>query len=246
MIENDFELAAQKLRDAKCAIASTGAGISVESGIADFRSPGGIWEKYPPEEYATIDAFMRNPAKVWGLWKELGEDFADTKPNPGHFALAQLEKAGCLVAVITQNVDNLHQVAGSQNVIEYHGNARRLVCLGCHKKRPLVMSEIVELPPRCSCDAVLKPDVTMFGEMIPKYAMFESEALAQKADVVIIVGTSAQVFPAAGLPYTAKQHGAFIIEANKEETDFTRSITDVFLKGLSGETLPRLVEAVLR
>lgn len=240
-----FEQAAKYLCNAKCAIASTGAGISVESGIPDFRSAGGIWERYPPEEYATIEAFLANPEKVWAFWNDLGEQFRDCQPNPGHHALAALEKNRLLRAVITQNVDNLHQHAGSQRVIEYHGNTRRLACVGCEARVPFDTTMRVETPPRCSCGGLQKPDVVMFGELIPQRPMLEAEAFARTADVVLIVGTSAQVFPAAQLPYTAKRNDAAIIEVNKEETDFTREITDVFLQGSAGAVLPRLVETVL-
>jgi len=239
-----YEKAAAALHEAKQAIAVTGAGISVESGIPDFRSPGGIWDKYPPEEFATIEAFLADPDKVWGFWKDLGESLGEVKPNPAHEALAELEQRGGLTAVITQNIDNLHEEAGSSKVIAYHGNSRRTFCMGCHKRAPLDRSNLPAEAPRCACGGVMKPDVVLFGEMMPQHALFESEALAQQAGAVIVVGTSAQVFPAAGLPYTAKKHGAFVIECNKDRTEFTDSVTDVFLQGPAGETLPRLVEAL--
>ena len=242
---NDYERAAKAIRDAGVVVASTGAGISTESGIPDFRSAGGIWERYSPEEYASIDAFMANPGKVWGMWRELGEELADCKPNPGHMALAELEAAGQLQAVITQNVDNLHQEAGSRTVIEYHGNTRRVLCMDCDSTHANTPELLRSLTPTCVCGGVLKPDVVMFGELIPPKAMLRAQAYAQSADVVLIVGTSAQVYPAAELPYIAKQRGAFIIEANLEKTDFTRDITDVFLQGKAGETLPALVQALL-
>jgi NAD-dependent deacetylase len=241
-MSDPFQIAAEALQRAEYAIASTGAGISVESGIPDFRSPGGIWSKYPPEEYATIDAFMRDPAKVWRFWNDLGTDIQNCRPNPAHNVLAELESTGKIKTVITQNVDNLHQEAGSKNVIEYHGNARRLVCLECGGSEPYVPGERREALPRCPCGGVLKPDVVMFGEMIPMRAMLEAEAMAYDCDLILIVGTSAQVYPAADLPNTAKRNGAFVIEANTEETDFTSSITDAFLKGPAGQTLPRLLE----
>ena len=241
---NDLDKAADIIRRGKCVIASTGAGMSVESGIPDFRSAGGIWEKYPPEEYATIDAFMANPEKVWRLWKELGAQFAGCRPHGGHRALAELEQAGRLTAVITQNVDNLHQEAGSRRVIEYHGNSRRLVCLDCRGEGPFDPAEEPPAVPRCGCGGLLKPDVVMFGEMIPQRAMLQAEAYARSADVVLIVGTSAQVYPAAELPLTAKRNGAVLIEVNTIETDFT-PLVDVFLEGPAGKTLPELARRVL-
>jgi len=241
----DLERAADALAGARRAFALTGAGISVESGIPDFRSANGIWAKYPPDEYASLDAFRRDPAKVWHMWRELGLGLRTANPNPGHLALANMEELGALRAVVTQNIDNLHQRAGSKKVIDYHGNAVRLHCLDCHRRRPLDTTELSnEEPPRCACGAILKPDVVLFGEMIPTYALYEAEALAQNADVVLIAGTSAQVYPAAGLPHTAKRHGAAIIECNIEKTDYTRDVTDIFLDGETGTTLPLLLSAI--
>jgi len=243
---NDYPRAADAIRNAGTVVASTGAGISTESGIPDFRSEGGIWDTYPPEEYASIEAFTADPAKVWGMWRELGQQLDGCKPNPGHAALAQLEEAGHLAAIITQNVDNLHQEAGSRRVIEYHGNSRHVRCMTCGHTQPINPEIYASGTPFCVCGGVFKPDVVMFGETIPPKAMLQAEAYARSADTVIIVGTSAQVYPAAELPYTAKKRGAFIIEVNLEETDFTRDITDVFLQGKAGETLPNLAEAVLK
>lgn len=244
-MSNDYSRAAEAIRNAKTVVASTGAGISTESGIPDFRSEGGIWDTYPPEEYASIQAFQADPGKVWGMWRDLSAQLDGCKPNAGHEALARLEAAGRLKAIITQNVDNLHQEAGNQTVIEYHGNTRHVVCLSCRRRQRLNPEMLASGTPFCVCGGVFKPDVVMFGEMIPRDAMLRAEAYARSAEVVIIVGTSAQVYPAAELPHTAKQRGAFIIEANIEETDFTSSITDVFLQGKAGETLPKLVDAVL-
>jgi len=245
-METSYEAAADALRNAMDAVASTGAGISVESGIPDFRSPGGIWSKYPPEEFATIQAFHTNPGKVWGLWRDLGEQVAGCRPNPAHEALARLEEWGRLKAIITQNVDNLHQEAGSQRVIEYHGNARQVVCVNCNHTERLTPEIHAMGTPFCLCGGVFKPDVVMFGEMIPMQAMLQAQALAQTADVVLIVGTSASVYPAAELPLVARDNGAVIIECNVEPTDFTTGgVTDVFLRGRAGETLPRLAELVL-
>lgn len=236
--------AAEAIRGGGRVIAVTGAGMSAESGIPTFRDPGGIWEKYPPEEFAAIGDYMQNPMKVWAFWRELAQDLIDCQPNPGHRALAELEAFECLDAIVTQNVDGLHQEAGSTKVIEYHGNARALSCMHCRHSEPLDPSKFPASPPHCYCGGLMKPDVIMFGEMIPGVALMESEALAQNCAVCIVAGTSAQVFPAAQIPVTAKDKGAFIIEVNIEETDFTRSITDAFLHGPVGTELPRLVEAV--
>ncbi len=243
MIDHYLE-AAKKLRAARFGVAVTGAGISAESGIPTFRGTGGIWERYPADEYATIDAYYDNPDKVWAFWLELADTVGAAKPNPGHYALAELERMGCLKAVITQNVDNLHEAAGNSRVLEYHGNARWLVCPRCRHRDPFDPSQHASAPPYCFCGTPMKPDVVMFGEPIPSQVVVESQHLAESCDVLLIVGTSAQVYPAAYLPVTAKQHGAYIIEANMETTDFTTSLTDAFLDGPAGETLPRLVQRI--
>lgn len=224
-------------------VALTGAGISVESGIPDFRSPNGLWARYPPDEYATIEAYRSNPDKVWKLWHELAEDLRQAQPNPAHHALAELEAKGALKALITQNIDGLHQCAGSREVIEYHGNASRLVCLECGRKRPIEPDLASSFAPRCDCapGALMKPDVVFFGELIPARAMAEAERWASRCDVMIVVGTSANVYPCAGLPFTAKEHHAVIIEVNLETTDYSRRITDCFIQGKAGETMPLLL-----
>ncbi|MCX8042487.1 MAG: RNA polymerase subunit sigma, partial [Thermodesulfobacteriaceae bacterium] len=167
-----MEKTAQIIANSKNVIAVTGAGISVESGIPDFRSPGGLWTKFPPEEYATYEAFLDNPDKVWELFYEIGETISNAKPNPAHVALAKLEELGHLVAVITQNIDNLHYEAGSKTVIEYHGNARTLYCPACRRRRPMSLSHKNHGAPRCECGGFMKPDVVLFGEPIPSQALF--------------------------------------------------------------------------
>jgi len=240
-----IELAAEAIANAEHVVAVTGAGVSEESGIPTFRGNHGIWEKYPIEEFGTIEAYLTDANKVWAFWRELTELVKDCKPNPAHCVLAELESLGRMETVITQNVDNLHQEAGSNSVLEYHGNARKLVCMECRERRPFDLDNLAILAPKCpACGGLLKPAVVMFGETIPGYALFEASARAQKCDVMIVIGTSAQVFPAAELPFTAKDRGAFIIECNTEPTDFTRLITDAFLEGPAGETLPKLVQIV--
>ena len=241
---DSYRLAAAAIKSAASAVAVTGAGISAESGIPTFRGHGGIWEKYPPDEYATIDAYNANPDKVWKFWCDLATTLAGCKPNPAHYALAELERMGRLTAVVTQNVDNLHQDAGSRNVIEYHGNARWLVCPRCRHRDPLDLSQHGDTPPYCFCGTLMKPDVIMFGEVIPSEAIVQSALLVEKCNVLIVVGTSAQVYPAARLPILAHQNGAFIIEANIVETDFTQTVTNAFLQGPAGETLPKLLDHV--
>jgi len=234
--------AAHVIANAESVIAVTGAGVSEESGVPTFRGEHGIWVKYPIEEYGRVDAYLGNPDKIWAFWCELFELVKDCKPNPAHHALAELESIGRLQTLITQNVDNLHQEAGSENVIEYHGNARKLVCMKCKQRAPIDPNNLQDTAPTCAaCQSLMKPAVVMFGENIPSYALYEASARAQKCDVMIVVGTSAEVFPANQLPFTAKEHGTYIVECNTEPTDFTRLITDAYLEGPAGEVMPELL-----
>ena len=243
---DEIAQAVSVLKAASHGVALTGAGISVESGIPSFRDPGGFWTRYPPEDYATYSAFLRDPVKVWSMWQERIGLLQESKPNAGHIALAQLEREGFIRAVITQNVDNLHQQAGSRNVIEYHGNARRMVCLECGDVQPLTPEAIQTLPPRCSCGGLMKPGVVMFEEWIPPAAVEEADNLARRCGCMLVVGTSAQVYPAASLPHLAKERGAVIIEVNLEPSELTGALSDVFLEGTAGEILPRLVQHAVR
>jgi NAD-dependent deacetylase len=240
--------AAEIIQSAKYVIALTGAGVSTESGIPDFRSQGGLWDVYDPAEYATIEAFHETPEKVWEMNFAMGEITKNAKPNSGHKALAELEKLGLLKCIITQNIDNLHQEAGSKCVIEYHGNSSHLECLSCGKKYgrdEFAANTKKKIPPRCKkCKSILKPSVIYFGEMIPHEAVTRSQEAAQKADAVMVIGTSAVVYPAAGIPLIAKQHNAVIIEFNTEETGLTGSATDIFVLGKVGTTLPELVRQI--
>lgn len=222
-------------------VALTGAGISVESGIPDFRSRGGLWARFPPEEYATIQAFRRNPAKVWNMLYEMESILERARPNPGHTALADLERRGLLKGVITQNIDGLHQEAGSVNVVEFHGSHRTLSCLDCGRSYGREEA-LKSRPPACGCGFTLKPDVIFFGEMIPMRALAESKNLADASRVMLVVGTSAEVAPASQMPLIAKRCGATIIEINLETTGLTHSVTDLFIKGEAGKILPALAE----
>jgi NAD-dependent deacetylase len=244
--------------------AFTGAGISVESGIPDFRSPDGLWTIFSPEEYATIDAFLEDPEKAWKLYRAIGEALNGTKPNPAHCALARLEKSGHLSGLVTQNVDGLHQAAGSENVIEIHGDHQHLQCLECGKLEKVERAHYTsEQVPRCgACGYALKPNVVLFGEGIRH--MDEITALLEACDLLLVIGTSAQVYPAAGIPGLVKEKGGLIYEFNLEATDLTRGEvgsgflarflfpgaggtgTDFFFKGEAGETLSLLAEHVIK
>jgi NAD-dependent deacetylase len=234
------------LLEADLAIALTGAGISVESGIPDFRSPGGIWERFPPEVYGTIDAFRDGPERFWKFWLELVKVCSGAAPNPAHRALAALEALERLDTVITQNVDGLHAAAGTKSLIELHGTPDALVCLECRARRTIKLAEVRE-PPRCSCGAIMKPDVVLFGEMLPLGAIERAQELARRCDVCLVIGTSAQVYPAASIPEIAFQHGATLIELNIEPTSLTHTgKVRHFIEGKVGETLPRIFELVTK
>ena len=240
-----FEKAAEIILSSSLTLALTGAGISVESGIPDFRSAQGLWSKFDPAEYATIQAFRANPKKVWKMLREMDDVVGRAKPNEAHKGMGELEEMGCLQAIITQNIDNLHQAGGSKDVIEYHGNASTLTCLWCGR-RFKAADKRNEDPPRCQCEKILKPDVIFFGEAIPEEAMNRSFHLASSARALLVVGTSAVVSPVNTIPSIAKHNGAKIVEINREKTHLTNTITDVFLQGNAGDIVPRLVETVRR
>jgi len=230
------------IRQSRQALALTGAGISVESGIPDFRSRDGLWSRFDPLEYATITAFRRDPAKVWMMLKEMDQTLLAARPNPAHYALAALEEKGHLLGIITQNIDNLHQAGGSTNVIEYHGNAHRFTCLHCKGHWPREALDFKETPLFCYCGGLIKPDVVFFGEPIPPSAQEAALALALSCDLLLIIGTSGEVAPANALPQVAKSAGALIVENNLEHTLLSRTVTDFFLPGPAGEVWPEVIK----
>jgi len=240
---NPQELAAL-IRQHHRLVALTGAGISVESGIPDFRSEDGLWSRFDPMEYATISAFRQNPAKVWQLLLEMDRIITQARPNPAHFALAELEARGKLLGVITQNVDHLHQAAGSKNVAEYHGNALRFICDTCRGVHPRETLDFERLPLYCLCGGLIRPGVVFFGEPIPAAAEKEAKDLAQSCDLLLIIGTSGEVSPANYLPGLAKEHGALIVENNLEPTLLTRRVTDYLLTGPAGKLWPEVIKAL--
>ena len=223
-------------------VALTGAGISVESGIPDFRSKGGLWERFDPMEYAHIQAFRQNPAKVWQLLKEMDETITRARPNPAHYALAELEAKGYLTGIITQNVDNLHQAAGSQKVVEYHGNALRFVCDTCKNHHPRETLDFSHPPLYCLCGGLIRPDVVFFGEAIPPAALTEAEDLAQHCDLMLVIGTSGEVAPASYIPAIARQWHAIIVENNLGPTRLTHTLAHHFLPGSAGKLLPLVLK----
>jgi NAD-dependent deacetylase len=237
--------AAEMIFRSKLTLALTGAGISVESGIPDFRSAGGLWSKYDPSEYATITAFRQNPERVWNMLRDMNALVSKARPNPAHTGLGELERMGFLHCIITQNVDNLHQAGGAKNVIEYHGNSSTLSCLSCGRTYR-AEEKRDEGTPRCACKHILKPDVVFFGEAIPPAAMTKSFHLASSAEVLMVVGTSAVVSPANTIPSIAKERGAKIIEINTESTHLTDTVTDVFIGQSAGEAIPQIVSELQR
>lgn len=239
-----YRQAAKRLSESRYAIVLTGAGISVESGIPDFRSEKGLWAKYDPMEFGHIRCFRDNPGKVWKMLLEMDQLLTGAKPNPAHRALAELERRGTLKAVITQNVDSLHQGAGSRNVIEYHGHGRTLSCDVCGRVFSREAVSLEKLPPLCSCGGPLRPDFVFFGEGIPSQAYQQAMAEAQNCDLILIVGTSAMVAPASHLPLIAKKRGAFLLEINPSQTELSLHLTDLHIAEPAGKALPAIVEAL--
>lgn len=233
------------LLDAKRVVAFTGAGVSVPSGIPDFRSADGIWARYPPEEYATLTAFLDDPVRWWGFYRDLARSFADVRPNPAHEALAELERLGLLEAVITQNIDGLHQRAGNTKVVELHGGDGRLKCVRCDVTRA-GEAPLEGPPPVCAtCGQVLKPDVVLFGELLPRGVLDEALALARGADVCLVVGTSAVVYPAAAIPEETARTGGTVCQFDLGSTDLTHTgRVRWFIEGSAEQTLPRVVALV--
>jgi NAD-dependent deacetylase len=218
----------------------TGAGISTESGIPDFRSPGGIWAQYDPLEYATIDAFLADPAKVWDFYGKRLEMLGSAEPNDGHRALAELEERGWVRAVITQNIDGLHERAGSRALVEVHGSIRTSSCLDCGTVVPFAeVSAQLPVPLCPNCGRVLKPDVVMFGELLPEAAIARAMQLAAQAGLLLVVGSSLEVYPVAGLPLETIAAGGSIAIVNRGETPFD-SRAAVTIDAGAGETLRAL------
>jgi NAD-dependent deacetylase len=242
-MNNEIKIASSILEKSKSTIAFTGAGISVESGIPPFRGEHGLWDKYDPM-ILDIDYFYSHGAECWNYIREIFYDFfGKAQPNAAHKVLANMEKHNLLKAIITQNIDNLHQMAGSQVVHEFHGNSNRLVCMKCNEHFPVSEIDLNSIPPLCRNDhTILKPDFIFFGEGIPALAYEKSFEAARNCDVCLIIGSTGEVAPASYVPHTAKQNGAYIIEINPDKSLFTDYITDLHLAGKAGEVLSQLEE----
>jgi len=246
--KKEIRKAAGLLYNSKEAIVLTGAGISTESGIPDFRGDGGIWEKYKPEIYGNIQAFLKNPKKFWELAHKVAPNLFKAKPNPGHYALAELEKMDIIKAVITQNFDDLHQKAGSIIVYEVHGNINRFNCFGCKSSytKDQIMRKLKKEKgaPLCDfCSSPLKPSVVLFGEGLPTFEIYQSRALAQKADIMLIAGSSLEVAPVCDLPlYTLREGGKLII-VNDQPTNLDKR-AEVVIRHKTGIVLPLIIEEI--
>lgn len=237
----------RRLIDADTVAVLTGAGISAESGIPTFRDPDGLWEKFDPKELANVEAFLDNPELVQGWYRHRWQLVEEAEPNAGHRALVDLETHVPELGVITQNVDDLHNRAGSNTVIELHGNITHNYCMECERpaEAETVDASIQEgEPARCpECDGLIRPDVVWFGEMLPADAVEQADAFTTRADVFLSIGTSAVVYPAAQLPMDARANGAFVAEINPDTTGITDEV-DESIRGPAGDVLPALSEAV--
>jgi len=244
--KNNLKEAAELIKNSSRTTAFTGAGISVESGIPPFRGENGLWSKYDPV-FLDINYFHHYPEKSWSLIKEIFYDFfGQAKPNTAHFALAELEQKGLLQSIITQNIDNLHQNAGSKEVYEFHGNSRYLICETCSRSFMAKDFDLSSLPPKCTyCNTVLKPDFVFFGEPIPEPANTNSLKETVSADVFILIGTTGEIMPASLIPYKARNNGKKIIEINIEPSNYTSTVTDIFLRGKATEVMQYLLENLL-
>ncbi|MFX1474072.1 MAG: NAD-dependent protein deacylase [Promethearchaeota archaeon] len=248
MSEKQIQEAARLIVDSPSTVALTGAGISTESGIPDFRGPDGLWTKVDPMKFASVDAFLSDPKAWWETAVQIAPTLLDAKPNAAHKGLAKLEKMGLLQCIITQNVDGLHQRSGSQHVLEVHGNLVNAVCIVCNDRvgRQYIERKIKkkQLPPTCpTCGGILKLDAVLFGEALPQDVYRQAVTVAGNCRLMIVVGSSLTVYPAASLPSIATQTGARLIIVNQEQTPFDAE-ADLVFHSIAGATLTTIVEAV--
>jgi NAD-dependent deacetylase len=245
VLDEAIKKAAEAIRAARQVMALTGAGVSKESGIPTFRDAlTGLWANYDPEKLATAEGFLSDPPLVWQWYDERRKAVQNVKPNAGHFALAELEKLVPSLAVVTQNIDGLHAAAGTSRLIELHGNIKRIKCFDRgHQAESVPLG--LPAPPKCYCGSLLRPDVVWFGEMLPEKVLNEAFKLAEESDVILVIGTSGLVQPAASLPLLTRRAGGTVIEINPEDTPIT-GIAQIVLRGASAQVLPKLVESLLR
>jgi NAD-dependent deacetylase len=239
--EADLAAAATRLRAARRLLVLTGAGVSAESGVPTFRGPEGLWRQFRPEDLATPEAFERDPKLVWEWYAWRRGRIAPLAPNAAHAAIAACEQRVPEFLLATQNVDGLHCAAGSRRVLELHGSLWRLRCTGCADIREDRRVPLPELPPRCGCGALLRPDVVWFGEALRDDAVRQAFAAAQGAEAVLVLGTSSVVYPAAALPQVARRAGAFVVEVNPEETPLT-PLAHASFRAKAAEAVPALLD----
>ncbi len=246
-MEDLIKKVAEHIVSAKHLVALTGAGISVESGIPPFRGKGGLWEKFDPMEVGHIQSFMRDPEKVWRLLiSEMRNVLKAARPNAAHLGLARLEELGILKTVITQNIDGLHQLAGNRDVIEFHGNFAWLRCLDCSSREETVAVDLAQMPPRCACGGIYRPECVFFGETIPPADLDRSQIASSTCDLMLVMGCSAVVQPAAFMPVIAKQSGALVIEINPEPTPLTGATSTLRVPEKAGKAMREILAEVER
>ena len=233
----------ERLSEPGMILALTGAGVSAESGLATFRGPGGLWEGRDPMELATPEAFEADPLTVWRFYDWRRKQAAAASPNPGHFALAALESAREDFLLVTQNVDGLHERAGSRKIVRLHGSLWNLRCTGENTEHEDGRLDLGPLPPHCECGALLRPGVVWFGESLPADTLGEASRAARTARLVLVAGTSSLVYPAASLPRIARAGGAYVVEINPEETPLSPMV-DEHLQGSAGTVLPMLAASL--
>lgn len=235
LVSSSIRSAVSFIKAAAYLTAFTGAGISVESGIPPFRGEGGLWNRYDPR-MLELDYFLAHPERSWPILREIFYDhFGEARPNKAHRVLAAWEAEGLLKLLVTQNIDRLHHDAGSRNVVEFHGNSRLLVCLACGRRVEAEPSLLADLPPRCRCGGIYKPDFVFFGEGIPPSAHARSQEAAGRTDVMLVVGSTGEVYPAAMVPRWASEAGAKIIEINPQSSEFTGAVSDIHIPLKAGE-----------
>ena len=248
-LEQAVEAAAAAIASSRHVVALVGAGLSAESGIPTFRGPDGLWTKHGEPDLRDYERFAADPKGWWearmsgsGRLGELMIALETAQPNPGHVALFEMEASGWLKHIITQNIDNLHQQAGSTAITEIHGNRTKLRCTECSVRWSFEEFEVAELPPRCTdCGGLVKGDTVMFGEPIPRDALNQCMIQSEMCDTMLLVGTSAVVYPAAQFPIDVKRAGGRLIEINPNETPLTE-VSDVVVRSPAGESLPRILE----
>jgi NAD-dependent deacetylase len=245
-MSNPYEKASAILLDRKPFLVLTGAGISVESGLPPFRGPGGIWTRYDPEDYGHVDTFNRNPERAWILLKDLIEGSLRARPNEAHYALARLEESGISGTIITQNVDGLHRLAGSKDVLDVHGDARMIYCPSCGIRYDIPEEEMTSPSPLCKCGSFLRPDIVFYGEQLPEDKIERAWMLARSGIDILVIGTSGVVFPVAHIPNLVKVSGGRIVLMDPNPSGLPMGIADVHIKEKAVKGMLELEKALMK